>query len=122
MEKQRTQSRASWRGADKAQVAPVYKDLPATEFIGRDTLEAQVEVVRVIEQDGRTELVFEHSPFYAEAGGQVGDTGALFLPSGEKVADVEYTYKPAPGAHVHKVHLSAPVRRGEKLMTKVDLE
>src|SRR5258708_15094114 len=121
MEKQRTRARASWKGADKAQVAPVYKDLPATEFIGRDTLEAQVEVVRVIEQDGRTELVFDRSPFYAEAGGQVGDTGALFLPSSaEKAADVEYTYKPAPGAHVHRVRLSAPVREGEKLIAKVD--
>ena len=40
MEKQRARARASWRGADKAQVAPVYKNLPATEFVGRDTLEA----------------------------------------------------------------------------------
>jgi alanyl-tRNA synthetase len=120
MDKQRSLSRASWRGADKAQVAPVYKNLPATEFIGRETLEAPVEVVRVIEQDGRTELVFDRSPFYAEAGGQVGDTGSLYLPSGEKLAAVEYTYKPAPGAHVHKVQLLAPAREGDKLIAKVD--
>ena len=81
MEKQRARARASWRGADKAQVAPVYKNLPATEFVGRDTLEAQVEVVKVIEQDGRTELVLNRTPFYAEAGGQVGDIGSLILPS-----------------------------------------
>jgi alanyl-tRNA synthetase len=121
MEKQRTRARASWRGADKAQISPVYKNLPATEFIGRDTLEAPVEVALVIEQDGRAELVLNRSPFYAEAGGQVGDTGALFLEStGEKVADVEYTYKPAPGAHVHKVRLLTPVAEGEKLIAKVD--
>jgi alanyl-tRNA synthetase len=105
MDKQRSLSRASWRGADKAQVAPVYKNLPATEFIGRETLEAPVEVVRVIEQDGRTELVFDRSPFYAEAGGQVGDTGSLYLPSGEKLAAVEYTYKPAPGSVVEPSRL-----------------
>src|ERR1700722_3820924 len=46
MEKQRTRARASWRGADKAQIAPVYKDLPPTEFIGRETLESPVKVLR----------------------------------------------------------------------------
>jgi alanyl-tRNA synthetase len=120
MQKQRARARASWKGADKAQIAPVYKNLPATEFIGRETLEAPVDVARVIEEDGRTELVFHRSPFYAEAGGQVGDTGALFLPSGERIGEVEYTYKPAPGAHVHKVRLSAPVHEGDKLIAKVD--
>src|SRR6202044_2691228 len=45
MEKQRTRARASWKGADKAQIAPVYKDLPPTEFIGRETLESPVKVL-----------------------------------------------------------------------------
>ena len=34
MEKQRARARASWKGADKAQIADVYKELPASEFIG----------------------------------------------------------------------------------------
>ncbi len=42
MEKQRTRARASWQGADKAQIAPVYKDLPSTDFVGRETLESPV--------------------------------------------------------------------------------
>ncbi len=37
MEKQRSRARASWRGADKAQIADVYRELPAAEFIGRET-------------------------------------------------------------------------------------
>ena len=88
MEKQRTRARASWKGADKAQIAPVYHDLPPTEFIGRETLEAPVKVLRIIKAgetvrkddgagDGILELVFDRTPFYAEAGGQVGDTGVL---------------------------------------------
>src|SRR5260370_38491210 len=48
MEKQRTRARASWKGADKTQIAPVYRDLAPTEFIGRETLEAPVKVLRVI--------------------------------------------------------------------------
>src|SRR5579863_1437446 len=121
MEKQRTRARASWKGADKTQIAPVYKDLPPTDFIGRETLESPVKVVRIIEHDGRTELVLNSTPFYAEAGGQVGDTGVLVSPAtGDTVAYVRNTYKPAPGATVHRVEIVSPVREGEELIGKVD--
>jgi alanyl-tRNA synthetase len=121
MEKQRTRARASWRGADKTQIAPVYKGLPPTEFIGRETLESPVKVLRVIEHDGNTELVFNRTPFYAEAGGQVGDTGVLVSPvTGDTVAFVRNTYKPAPGATVHRVEIISTVREGEELIGKVD--
>jgi alanyl-tRNA synthetase len=121
MEKQRTRARASWRGADKTQIAPVYKDLPPSEFIGRETLESPVKVVRVIEHDGNTELVLHRTPFYAEAGGQVGDTGVLVSPStGDTIAFVRNTYKPAPGATVHRVEIVSPIREGEELIGKVD--
>src|SRR5580658_690556 len=115
MEKQRTRARASWRGADKAQIAPVYKDLPPTDFVGRETLESPIRVVRILEHDGRTELVFNSTPFYAEAGGQVGDTGVLVSSTtGDAVAFVRDTYKPAPGATVHRVEIVAPIREGEE--------
>jgi alanyl-tRNA synthetase len=120
MEKQRSRARASWRGADKAQIAPVYKDLPTTEFVGRETLESPVKVLRVIERDGNTELVFNRTPFYAEAGGQVGDTGILVSPStGDTVAKVLDTRKVA-GATVHRVEIVAPIREGDELIGKVD--
>ncbi|HTB20873.1 MAG TPA: alanine--tRNA ligase [Bryobacteraceae bacterium] len=121
MEKQRTRARASWRGADKAQVAPVYKELPPTEFIGRETLDSPLKILRVIEQNGNTELVFDRTPFYAEAGGQVGDTGVLVSPStGDTVALVRNTYKPAPGAVVHRVELVGPLKEGDEVVGRVD--
>ena len=120
MERQRARARASWKGADKAQIAEVYRDVPPTEFIGRETLEAPVKVLRVLQQDGKTELTFDRTPFYAEAGGQVGDSGVLLAQSGEKVGLVLDTYKPAPGATVHRVEVHAPIHERDVLIAKVN--
>jgi alanyl-tRNA synthetase len=121
MEKQRSRARASWRGGDKAQVAEVYKSLPPTEFIGRETLEAPVRIVKIINEGDRTEVVLDRTPFYAESGGQVGDTGLLLDPdTRERVAIVENTYKPAPNAIVHRVHALTPLREGVEVIAHVD--
>ena len=123
MEKQRTRARASWKGADKAQVAEVYKNLPSSEFIGRTTLEAPAVIQSVIEDDGRTEVILDRTPFYAEAGGQVGDTGVLLSSdTGERIAIVEGTYKPAPGAVVHRVAPLRALEAGERVIAKADAD
>jgi alanyl-tRNA synthetase len=119
MEKQRTRARASWKGAEKAQVNPVYQTLPKTEFVGRETLEAPATVAAVL--DG--EIALDRTPFYAEAGGQVGDTGVLVSQStGEMLAVVESAYAPAPGKTVHKVKLVGPVKPGDTVIARVDPE
>src|SRR5579875_1057023 len=129
MEKQRTRARASWRGADKAQTADVYKELPALEFIGRETLEAPVEVVRLIVdkqavdlvEQGAAEAVFPRTPFYAESGGQAGDTGLLLdADTRERIAVVEGAYKPTAATMVQKIHVLKPIRTGDRLMAVVD--
>jgi len=118
MEKQRARARASWKGADKTQIADVYKELPPSEFIGRETLEFPVEVLRLI---GDNEVVFAKTPFYAESGGQVGDTGLLLDPeTRERVAVIEGTYKPVPSAIVHKIRAAKPIHAGDKLIAVVD--
>jgi alanyl-tRNA synthetase len=116
MEKQRTRARASWKGADKAQVNPVYQALPKTQFVGRDTLESTATVTAVLEG----EVALDRTPFYAEAGGQVGDTGLLVNEAGDTVAVVESTYSAAPGKSVHRVKLLAPLKQGDTVIAKVD--
>jgi len=116
MDKQRTRARASWKGADKTQVNPVYQALPKTEFVGRETLEASATVTAVL--DG--EIALDRTPFYAEAGGQVGDTGVLVSEAGDTVAIVESTYSAAPGKSVHRVKMLAPVKQGDTVLARVD--
>ena len=129
MEKQRTRARASWKGADKAQVAAVYKELGPTEFTGRDPAEAPLEVMRLIVNDvavelvaqGKADLAPSHSPFYAESGGQVGDTGLLLdAETRERVAVVEGAYKPVASSIVLRVHVLQPLRVGARLIGTVD--
>ncbi len=129
MEKQRVRARASWKGADKAQIADVYKELPASEFVGRESLETAVEVARLmvektavdLVEQGPAEVFFAQTPFYAESGGQTGDTGLLLdLETRERVAVVEGAYKPTPTAMVQRIHVLRPVRTGARLLAVVD--
>ena len=118
MEKQRTRARASWKGAEKAQVNPVYQALPKTEFVGRQTLEALAKVTAAL--DG--EVALDRTPFYAEAGGQVGDKGVLLSENGQTLAVVESAFAPAPGKTVHKLKLLNPIKEGDLVIARVDSE
>jgi alanyl-tRNA synthetase len=119
MEKQRSRARASWKGAEKAQVNPAYQALPKTEFIGRESLEGPATVLAVLDN----EIALDRTPFYAEAGGQVGDTGVLADPkTGETLAIVESAYSGAPGKTVHRVKMVQPLKEGAAVFARVDPE
>ena len=68
----------------------------------------------VLNEGGRTELVLDQTPFYAETGGQVGDCGVLLnTQTGERVAVVEDTYPAVPGLTVHKIRLLGAISKGD---------
>jgi alanyl-tRNA synthetase len=71
---QRERSRAA---GERTGFDPAHPALPATTFVGYDTLETDAEVVFAGGGDGVQQVVIEPSPFYAESGGQVGDRGEL---------------------------------------------
>jgi len=113
-------------GGDLAALA----NMRATAFLGYETTEAPGKVValfdgqhkRVKELTGSGFVFLDHTPFYAQSGGQVGDTGVL---KAEGVtATVTDTTAPAPRRHLHHVTLSGarPLREGDTVTASVDVE
>ncbi len=130
--RQQEKSRAHLKAFGEVRdVATAYQELAKAfqaTFTGYDRLEAEASVVALLAggapverigagQEG--EIVLDKTPFYAEAGGQVGDTGSL---RGESVlAEVLDTKRPLPGVIVHRVRVKrGEVRRGQRLLALVD--
>ena len=112
MERQRVKARAAWAGSGDAASEtiwfPLREKLGATEFLGYDTESAEGVVTALVKNGkdadslkaGETgSIVLNQTPFYAESGGQVGDTGLL---TGEGVKfRVSDTQKKAGDLFVH---------------------
>jgi alanyl-tRNA synthetase len=67
------------------------------------------------------DLILDRTPFYAEAGGQVGDKG-LILSGNEVVARVRDVQAPLKGLTVHKVVTTAPLKTGQEVSGRVSEE
>lgn len=111
MEQQKAKARAAWSGSGEATDATVWFDVAEaagpTDFLGYDTETAEGLIVALVVNGKQVETVPEgaevqialnQSPFYAESGGQVGDTGIIRTETGE--AQVTDTRKTA-GVFVH---------------------
>ena len=110
---EQSRARASWKGAAKQTANPVYQSLPKSEFEGyRQTRSDGCEVLAIIRngqgvqelkagEEG--EVILDHTPFYAEAGGQVGDRGWLYSDHNTVIADVKGCYYPIQGVRAHQV-------------------
>jgi alanyl-tRNA synthetase len=134
---EQARARASWKGGSKASASPAYQALPPTQFEGyRQTLSTGCEVLAIIKPHNGTgvgtqelkpgergEIVLDHTPFYAEAGGQVGDVGWLYAEDHNTlVADVEGVSYPVQGVRAHRVVAKQTIHVGDKVDAMVNDE
>jgi alanyl-tRNA synthetase len=108
---QRTRARAAMKSHDLrlAGDLAILADFPPTRFTGYDQLESQAHVVALFDAGhrrvkaliGEGFVLLDRTPFYAQSGGQVGDTGQLRFEGGH--ADVLDCLAPAQRRHLHKV-------------------
>ncbi len=131
MEAQRERAGASAeRFGGEFDALRVYQELGVeeTRFLGYETLEAQTVIVGMVvdgeqaaraEEGQQVEVLLSETPFYAELGGQVGDTGTIA--AGDSVMEVEDTQGPVAGLTVHRCRVaSGSFTLGDSVEARVD--
>jgi alanyl-tRNA synthetase len=131
LEKQKDQARASWKGDARFEERRAYEGLKPLKVVGRSHETDRVEEAKVLAiiKDGqeagslrsgeRGQVVLDVTPFYAEAGGQIGDTGRLKGPHFSGI--VRGTSYPIPDIIAQEVEaLSGEIRVGDRVEAAVD--
>jgi alanyl-tRNA synthetase len=134
MAKQREQARSAWAGSGEEALAPVYRvifnEVGPTTFVGYDTNECSSKIVAVIRSGKRVdalgegeegEVVLDKTPFYAESGGQVGDTGTLDAVNGN--ARVSGAKAPLGKMTLHAVRVNrGSLKTGDTVTAQINVE
>ncbi len=133
MGEQRARARAAWAGSGEAATETVWFEIReqtgGTEFLGYATETAEGEIVALVVDgapvaeagaDAEVAVVLNQTPFYAESGGQVGDTGTITGPDGLRIA-VTDTQKKLGDLIVHLGRVeSGTARVGVPVVAEVD--
>jgi alanyl-tRNA synthetase len=131
MAEQKAKARAAWAGTGETADAAVWFDLAethgATEFLGYETEKAEGQIMALIKggqkadtasKGDEVQIVVNQTPFYAESGGQVGDSGTLRTEGG--AARITDTKKTA-GVFVHIAEvIEGTISQGEGAVLEVD--
>ncbi len=117
--------------ADPKSYQSLLKSSGNSKFAGYDQIAAQSRITGLLGKSGdlqvaregdEVEIVLDLTPFYAESGGQLADTGTIELPSGA-VAEVFDVQAPIPGLIVHRARVTAgEVALGEEVVGRVEIE
>jgi alanyl-tRNA synthetase len=139
-EEEKTRARASWKGGAQKTASPAFRDLPKTVFEGYKQLNSTNAEVLAIVKGGvgvpaakagppggaaaeEVEIVLDHTSFYGDSGGQVGDTGVFLSVDGNSVvAEIIGCVLPVQGVRAHKAILKQDLAVGDHVNTLVDGE
>ena len=97
----------------------VYVNNPATEFLGYENSSCEAQVINVVENDDTLDVILDKTVFYAQSGGQQGDTGVFTKENGTKVRVLD-TFK-VQDVFVHRVE-KTDIQTGEKIKAEIDFE
>ncbi|HEU5350280.1 MAG TPA: alanine--tRNA ligase [Terracidiphilus sp.] len=128
---EQSRARASWKGGSQKTASPAFRELPKTLFEGYKQLTSTNSQVLAIVKDGlgvpvaapgdQVEVVLDHTSFYGDSGGQIGDTGLFTSPDGNTtVAEITGCVLPVQGVRAHKALLKQNLAVGDHLNTVVD--
>ena len=128
---EQSRARASWKGGSQKSASPVFRDLAKTDFLGYKQLNANDAEVLAIVKDGagvpsakagdQVEVVLDHTSFYGDSGGQVGDTGWFASTDGNTtIAEITGCVLPVQGVRAHKAILKQDIAVGDHVNTVVD--
>jgi len=135
MDRQREKARAAWAGSGDTKTAdywyPLRERFGATEFLGYDTEASEGVILTIIKggpeidelKPGESgEIIVNQTPFYAESGGQVSDTGWIKRASdGEVIAEVLACHKEAGDLFVHNVKVvKGGLKKNDAIRLEVD--
>ncbi len=133
MERQKAEARKNWAGSGDAGTEKVWFEVQekygATEFLGYNTLKTDAQVTALVKDNqmikaitsGEFYLIANQTPFYAEMGGQVGDTGMIY--NKDTVIEVTDTKHKLDGLSVHCCKLiKGTVKVGDTLTFHVQEE
>jgi len=100
--------------------AKVEEQVGSTEFLGYEQNESDAKVLALIEGDGYIDVVLDKTPFYAECGGQIGDSG--YLTNETLKAEVLTTFK-VNKLFVHRCQVvNGEINVGDRVHAAIDLE
>ena len=124
MDKQRQRAREAHKSVD-IMVSEDADGADATEFVGYDPANLHAftaSCIDLVEQDENSFLVLDKTPFYAEMGGQTGDSGSVFV--ADQTLVIENVLKDSSGRFLHQLK-SKPGGidfSGQQAILNVDLE